>query len=401
MFVRRKLNKSGSISVQLIDKGRGQYKVVRTFGVAHTDYEADLLENKARQYLKEMTGGQLSLFAEPSEGLVEEALSNVKGGQVQVAGPELIFGEIYNRMGFGAISGKLFRSMVLSRICEGGSKLRAIDYLEKSLGMYISAGEIYQVLDGICFAPKASGGNIQTAVELIASEHAKAVSGSEEAFFVLTQLGFDAPTADDLAKAGFSKEKKVKCPQLFVGLLMTSSGTPVAYDIYKSDSFKGGKMATIVKRVAGRHGFKRPTVIADLALLTKTNIKALDAGGYIHIPIKKTKSEEDEYHALAARIREAFTMNRIDLQIRPVIHRRINRIKGHACICFAAGAILSELERMLKAAGGGLTLDEAVEAIKTIYRMNYISPTTGRSVSALLQLDATQRAVYDIVYKFT
>ena len=401
MFVRRKLNKSGSISVQLIDKGRGQYKVVRTFGVAHTDYEADLLENKARQYLKEMTGSRLSLFAEPEEGLVEEALSNVKGGQVQVAGPELIFGELYNRLGFGAISGKLFRHLVLSRICEGGSKLKAIDYLQKSLGMDVAAVGIYQVLDEICFAPKASGGNIQTAVERIAAEHARAVDDSGETFFVLTQLGFEAPAADDLSRAGFSKEKKVKCPQLFTGLLMTSSGTPVAYDIYKGDAFKGGKLVSVVKRLAGRHGFKRPTVIADAPLLTRTNIKALEAGGYNYVPIKKTKSEEDEYHALAARIREAFTMNRIDLQIRPVIHRRLNRIKGHACICFAAMAILAELERLLKFAGAGLSPDDAIEAVKTIYRMNYISPATGRAVSALLQLDANQRAVYDIVYKFT
>lgn len=401
MFVRRKLNKSGSISVQLIDKGRGQYKVVRTFGVAHTDYEADLLENKARQYLKEMTGSRFSLFEEPGKGLAEEALSSVLNGRLQIAGPELIFGELYDRMGFGSIPDKLFRHMVISRICEGGSYLKAVGYLKKSLGTEVPAGDVYRSLDEICFAPKAAGGNIQTAVGRIASEHAGGDANNGDAIFILTGLRFEAPAADELAAAGFSKEKKIKCPKVILGLLMSPSGTPVSYDIYKSEAFKGGKLLSIVKKMAGRHGYSRPVVVSDAPLLTRATIKLLDKASCRYILIKKAGAEEDGYHALAARVREAFAMSRFDLQIKPLLHRRLNRIKGHACICFAALAILAELERLMKTSGTGLTLDNAVEAVKTIYRMNYISPATGRPVSDLLQMDATQRAVYDFVYIFS
>ena len=34
MFVRKKPNKSGSISIQIVDKSNGAYRVVKTIGVA-------------------------------------------------------------------------------------------------------------------------------------------------------------------------------------------------------------------------------------------------------------------------------------------------------------------------------------------------------------------------------
>ena len=64
MFARRKVNRSGSISVHVVDKSRGGFKVIKTFGTASTAYEADLLEDKARQYIREQTGQLESLIDE-------------------------------------------------------------------------------------------------------------------------------------------------------------------------------------------------------------------------------------------------------------------------------------------------------------------------------------------------
>ena len=50
MFVRRQLNKSGSVSIYVVDKSRGRYDVVKSFGSARTAAGADLLENKAREW---------------------------------------------------------------------------------------------------------------------------------------------------------------------------------------------------------------------------------------------------------------------------------------------------------------------------------------------------------------
>jgi len=49
MFLRKKANKSGSTSFQIISKSSGRYKVVKTIGCAHTEQEATKLARKIHQ----------------------------------------------------------------------------------------------------------------------------------------------------------------------------------------------------------------------------------------------------------------------------------------------------------------------------------------------------------------
>ena len=58
-------------------------------------------------------------------------------------------------------------------------------------------------------------------------------------------------------------------------------------------------------------------------------------------------------------IERAFRLCKTDLDIRPMYHRLLNRIEAHVCICFVAYTVLLELERVLKAAGSGISLDRA------------------------------------------
>jgi len=43
MFVRKKKNKSGTLSIQIISKTRGKYKVIKTVGCAKTKREEELM----------------------------------------------------------------------------------------------------------------------------------------------------------------------------------------------------------------------------------------------------------------------------------------------------------------------------------------------------------------------
>ncbi len=48
MFIRQKKNKSGSVSVQIVSKTRGAYKVVKTIGCGTKCHEIDQLLEKAK-----------------------------------------------------------------------------------------------------------------------------------------------------------------------------------------------------------------------------------------------------------------------------------------------------------------------------------------------------------------
>jgi hypothetical protein len=56
MFVREKRNKSGVVSVQIIDKSGGRYRVVKTIGSsADLSLVADFVSS-GRRYIKELRG---------------------------------------------------------------------------------------------------------------------------------------------------------------------------------------------------------------------------------------------------------------------------------------------------------------------------------------------------------
>ena len=527
MFVRRKVNRSGSISVHVVDKSRGGFKVIKTFGTASTAYEADLLEDKARQYIREQTGQLESLFGDPGEDRLNEFIAGLHNAQIQVAGPELIFGALYDRIGYDAISNELFRHLVICRLFNPGSKLRTIDYLQRYLGVGYDVAQIYRFLDKLCVFELDDDGrikrdenglvsrsktDIKAQVERISFEHTKKVTGGsvEVVFYDMTTLYFEAAEEDDLRKAGFSKDGKHSCPQIFLGLLVTTGGNPIGYEIYEGNIFEGHTLIPVIEKLASTHGFSHPIVIADAGLLSKDNIKSLEEQDYKYILGARPKNESkvmkeqilgldmkdgdvfvldktktvklvvsktdkraakdahnrekglarlekkvakgqltkasinnrgynkylkmegevtisidmDKFNADAAwdgikayltntdlskedvianygnlwYIERAFRMNKSDLRVRPIYHRLRNRIEGHICICFTAYTVLLELERLLKAAGSTLTLARVRETVKTMYRLNYISPNTRRPMSVLLRMDAEQKQVYDLVH---
>lgn len=76
MFIRRKKNSSGSVSVQFIQKVGRIHKVVKSFGVWRTDRELELLENIAR-FEKEKLLGPSSLSYDPEDLIIDSFVSTL------------------------------------------------------------------------------------------------------------------------------------------------------------------------------------------------------------------------------------------------------------------------------------------------------------------------------------
>jgi hypothetical protein len=127
MYIRRNPNKTGTISVQVISKHTGKYQVMHSFGVGRTERELVRLEEHARQFISQHQGFVGELFSNEDDVRLEDFLSTINNSEVQVIGSELIFGQLYDKIGYGAIQNELFRHLVVSRLFSPGSKLKTID----------------------------------------------------------------------------------------------------------------------------------------------------------------------------------------------------------------------------------------------------------------------------------
>jgi hypothetical protein len=130
MFVRQKKNKSGSASVQLISKSSGKYKVIKTIGSSFERREIDILVEKGKQEMQKIKE-QPGLFVLENDILVENFLTSLENAQVRTIGPELVFGKIYDYIGFQKLNSELFRHLVIARLAFPLSKLKTIEYLER------------------------------------------------------------------------------------------------------------------------------------------------------------------------------------------------------------------------------------------------------------------------------
>jgi hypothetical protein len=152
MFIRRKPNKTGSVSVQVISKHTGKYQVVRSFGVGYSEQELVLLEERARDFISREQNFVGELFSDSDEVRLEDFISSIDNSHVQVVGPELIFGRLYDKIGYCKIKNDLFRHLVISRLFSPGSKLKTIDYLNRYHSIHYSIDKIYRFLDTLIFA---------------------------------------------------------------------------------------------------------------------------------------------------------------------------------------------------------------------------------------------------------
>jgi transposase len=203
-----------------------------------------------------------------------------------VIGPELIFGRIYDSIGFNQIDSELFRHLVITRLFHPGSKLKAIDYLQRFLGVYKSISEIYRFLDRL-------NSQLKTQVEQIAFEHTKGVLGGKISivFYDLTTLHFEAADEDDLRRTGFSKVGKHKNPQIYLGLLVGLQGFAIGYDIFEGNIYEGHTLLPTIQKFEQRYKLNKPVIIADAGLLNKDNIRMLETNDYLYIIGARIKNE--------------------------------------------------------------------------------------------------------------
>lgn len=285
MFIRKKKNKSGSISVQIISKSSKKYKVIKSFGSSSNPDVIYGLELQAKQEIQRLESNP-GLFLFEKDILLTSFLSEIQNGQIRTIGPELVFGKVFDSIGFNSINEPLFRHLVIARLAFSLSKLKTIEYLYRFQGIILNLDTVYRFLDKL-------NDKLKDSVELIAFEHTKRVLNNNISivFYDMTTLYFEASDEDDLRKTGFSKDGKHSNPQIFLGLLVALGGYTIGYDIFEGNIFEGHTLIPTIEKISKKFNLSKPVVVADAGLLSSNNIKELQEKSYEFILGARIKNE--------------------------------------------------------------------------------------------------------------
>lgn len=287
MFVRTKRNQSGRVSVQVIDKTEG-YRVVKTIGVAGAPNEIRRLVEVGQAFI-ERQSKQYSLFPrdEHDNAVVLDFVRTLGNASIRTVGPELIFGQLFDEIGFHAIPERLFRDVVVARLAYPVSKLKTVDYLYRYQGKRVSADSLYLFLDRL-------HDRYRSQAQEIAYRHSRKILGRiSVVFYDMTSLYFEAEDEDDLRKVGFSKDGKFQNPQIMLGLLVGENGYPIGYDIFEGNTFEGRTLLPVLQRIQEKYRFGKPVVVADAAMLSQDNLDSLDRKKYPFIVAARLRNETE------------------------------------------------------------------------------------------------------------
>lgn len=489
MFVRQKKNKSGVISIQVIDKSSGKYKVLKTIGSSSNPSEVKTLLEKGKDYINKRIGYRELDFSNTDE-IILSVLNNITSHKL--AGIELVLGKIFDEIGFCQIKDELFRDLVLYRLVYPRSKLKTTQYLYRYAGKTYSEDEVYRYLDKLYNSHKEQ-------VQQISFCHTQMVLDGKISivFYDVTTVYFEIDDEDTLRKTGFSKEGKHQNPQIVLGLLVSKGGYPLAYDIFEGNQFEGETMLPIIDSFKSKYGLKQLIIVADSGLLSKKNIERLQKNNYEFIlgariknetlAVKKeilslslkngeskiidkgklkliisysdNRAKKDQYnrerglvklekriksgkltkaninnrgynkylkldgevsitidkekfwadtkwdglkgyitnaklskdeilenYAHLWQIEKAFRIAKTDLKIRPIYHRKQQRIEAHICLNFVAYKVYKELERQLKEKESDLSVEKVIDILQSIYQIEIKNPVNDETLQKTILL---------------
>ena len=149
MFIRKKNNPSGIISVQIIDKSKGRYEVLKTIGSSADVTKIKDLIQQAKSWISAHKGEQ-DIF-QVYDKVIEERqvtdyiLNNIEN--IMLNGVELILNQVFQQIGFDANKDDIFRQLVIARLSQPLSKSATVEYLKSHFDEDAQLHKVYRYLD--------------------------------------------------------------------------------------------------------------------------------------------------------------------------------------------------------------------------------------------------------------
>ena len=274
--VREVKTKVGSHSIQVVRYVNGKRIIVKHIGTGSTTEELVLLREAAGKFIEEVSHqAALSFNLKASENDVSLAHCVYQGFRYNFL-YEVISG-LQDRLGYRSAADQMLNDLVVMRILEPVSKLRSIELMKTYFGINHRRQRYYE--------SALSWLRLKDQIESKTLQFAKATYGFDFSllFYDVTTLYFETFESDDLRKTGFSKDSKSQQPQILVGLMVTKEGFPVSYGVFPGNTFEGHTMLPMIRSFIDRHQAKHFTVVADAAMISTSNISALQSAGVHYI----------------------------------------------------------------------------------------------------------------------
>lgn len=279
-YTRTTKTASGATAIQIVRYQDRRTIVVRHIGSSHDEKELAALKQSAAVWIEKTTQQQLLFPSESTSRIL--SLDKCKYLGFRYGFLHEILSKLFTTFKFHMLQHPLLTDLVIARIIEPSSKLQSLEFLEKFLGIVHPRCELYRQLPTIvCLQDK-----VEAKVLAVAKKEFSFTFSL--VFYDVTTLYFESFAEDEIRVPGFSKDNKSQQPQILIGLLVSADGFPVAYQLFKGNTFEGHTLIPVIMAFKRKHKIGSLTVVADAAMLSMKNILALRQNNLHYIVAART-----------------------------------------------------------------------------------------------------------------
>ena len=267
-YVRTVKTASGATAVQIVWSSRRGSRNIEHVGSAHDEAQVEALKAAAVQRIADGQG-ELDLGLDLTE--IGSAPLQIIGSRAGYLWDGLCL--VYEALGLDRAAGgdEVFRDLVLARIIEPTSKVDSLRVLAETGIDSVTYRTLTRRLPGYATA------SFRAALSAACTGHA-GLGPASLVLYDVTTLYFETDAGDGFRESGFSKERRLE-PQITVGLLTDATGFPLAVGAVKGNECETDTMLAVITAFKTAHQLSDVTVVADAAMISETNQKAIPAAG--------------------------------------------------------------------------------------------------------------------------
>ena len=177
-------------------------------------------------------------------------------------------------------------AMVANRLVDPCSKRRLTEWTGRDVVMPAgfsapSPDQYYRALDAVAAAKEATESQLYATLTDLTNLDLRLVC------YDLTSTYFEGSrrsTERFPSKAfGYSRDRRSDRPQVVIGLLCTSDGTPIAHHVFAGNTADVSTLPSVLGDLADRFGVGRVCVVADRGLISEDNVQVVAGQGFDHV----------------------------------------------------------------------------------------------------------------------
>ena len=227
---------------------------------------------------------------------VASALEGLRFTQSRQAGDVWALSELWRCLGFDGLASAWRRSktevdvlaclrlMVFNRLCDPGSKLGVLRWLETvalpaDFAFIPEHQHLLRAMDVLDEYSDTLGARLATLMRPLIDQDLSVV------FYDLTTVGVTGQTdlQDDVRAYGRAKSGLVE-RQFILSLVQTAEGLPIAHEVHAGNTAEAKTLLPMIRGLLERYPLKRVVLVADRGLLSVSNIEEL---GKLQAQLKK------------------------------------------------------------------------------------------------------------------